>query len=159
MYWTIATLGGLGQLRRGPGTWGSVVGLVLGWLAARTLSPALGWLLLVLTFAGCAHISARAERELAQHDPPTVILDEVWGMAAVIIALPWSAGSWGWLLAALVLFRVFDIAKPPPLRHLAALPGGWGIMADDAGAAAYTILVINALSGTLPFSFSHTMGK
>ena len=135
----LATLGGLGRVRWAPGTWGSVVGLALGWLIVRALSPPLGWLLLVLTFVGAAFVCARAERQLAQHDPPSVILDEVWGMAAVVIALPWTAGSWGWLLGALALFRVFDIVKPPPLKRLARLPGGWGIMADDAGAALYAI--------------------
>ncbi|MBI2104213.1 MAG: phosphatidylglycerophosphatase A [Candidatus Omnitrophica bacterium] len=138
----MATVGGLGRVPWAPGTWGSVVGLALGWLAAHTISPALGWTLLVLTFAGCAHIGTRAERQLAQHDPPAVILDEVWGMAAVVIALPWTAASWGWLLGALALFRVFDIVKPPPLKRLARLPAGWGIMADDAGASAYTILIV-----------------
>lgn len=138
----LATLGGLGRVRWAPGTWGSVVGLALGWLTVRALSPPLGWLLLVLTFVGASFVCARAERQLAQHDPPSVILDEVWGTAAVVIALPWTAGSWGWLLGALALFRVFDIVKPPPLKRLARLPGGWGIMADDAGAALYAIALL-----------------
>lgn len=146
----VATLGGIGWTPWAPGTWGSVVGLLLGLLAARTLGPSHAFLLLVLTFLGCASCCARAERQLDRHDPPAVILDEVWGMAAILVALPGSTRSVPRLLAALLLFRFFDIVKPPPVKRLARLPGGWGIMADDLGAALYTIAVLMLCAPFLP---------
>ncbi len=133
----LATVGGLGRVPWAPGSWGSAVGVLAGLLAVRTVSPILLMPLLAVSFTVCALICSHAERYLERHDPPIVILDEVWGMATIIMVRPSLAVSWTWLLAAFLFFRVFDIVKPPPLRQLAALPAGWGIMADDAGAAAY----------------------
>ena len=118
------------------------MGLLVGVLAVRMAGQPVGLLLLVGTFVGCALICTQAERHLAQHDPPSVILDEVWGMAALPVALPSIASSALLLLASFLLFRLFDIVKPPPLKRLARCPAGWGIMADDLGAAAYTILIL-----------------
>ena len=134
----VAQAGRAGRTPGAPGTAGSVVGLLIGCLGARFGTP---WLWLALsagTFIACVGICTRAERELAQHDPPSVVLDEVWGMAAVLWLLPGVCASWVGVAAAFVLFRAFDTLKPPPLRHLARLPGGWGIMADDLGASVYT---------------------
>jgi phosphatidylglycerophosphatase A len=138
----IATVGGLGRAPVAPGTWGSLVGLLVGAMSLRLArAPSL---LILLAVAWClgAFLCALAERELNRHDPPAVILDEVLGMAAVVIVLPWTLTSWGRLAIAFLLFRAFDVSKPPPVRQLACLPGGWGIMADDAGAAAYTALAL-----------------
>ena len=125
-----------------PGTWGSLVGLLLGVVAARTMSWLIEVSVLAVLFPICALVCGQAERRLGQHDPSSVILDEVWGMAAVIVAVPSIAASWPLLAVAFLLFRTFDIAKPPPLTQFANLPAGWGIMADDFGAAAYTICVL-----------------
>ena len=138
----IATVGGLGQVAWPPGTWGSAVGLLLGVLGARTMSQPLSVAVLVVTFVLCAVIAGRAERALGQHDPPAGIVDEVWAMCAIMLLWPAAASSWMWGVAAFLLFRIFDILKPQPLQRLATLPGGWGIMADDLGAAVYTILVL-----------------
>lgn len=138
----LATAGGLGWMPVAPGTAGSAVGLLLGWLGARTLPQVSALLLLVVTFVGCALVCAEAERALGEHDPPRVVLDEVWGMAMVVMVLPGTAWSWTTLAVAFVLFRAFDTVKPPPLPQLARLRAGWGIMADDLGAAAYTCAVL-----------------
>ena len=137
----LATVGGLGNVPLGPGTWGSLVGLFVGLAIVRSLSQPSAAALLSASFVLFASICTVAERELGQHDPGSVILDEVWGMAAVVVAQPWLAASW-MLLVAFVLFRLFDIFKVPPLKLLARWPAGWGIMADDLGAAAYTILIL-----------------
>ena len=128
-----------------PGTWGSAAGLLVGWFAGGRL-PHPAWLLLVLaaTFMASAVICTQAERELAQHDPGSVVLDEAWAMAAIIMILPWMRASGLLLFAAFLLFRGLDMIKPWPLQQLARLPGGWGIMADDLGAAAYAILILLA---------------
>ena len=142
----VATIGGLGCVRRGPGSWGSGVGLLLGVLTVRVLHYPVGLLLMVGSYVIAALICTEAERALGRHDPPAVILDEVWAMWLIIVVLPWLSFSWSKLLAAFLLFRLFDITKPAPLKHLERLPSGFGIMADDLGAAAYTILILWVIS-------------
>ena len=142
----VATLGPLGYIPWAPGTWGSAVGLGLGWLGAQIAPAWMRWLLLILVGLLGVVVCGNAEQQLGRHDPPSVILDEVLGMALIILALPWLVASWSAALAALLMFRVLDIAKPPPLRWLAKLPGGWGIVADDVGAAAYAVLVFYFIS-------------
>ena len=102
------------------------------------------WLsLLVLTFILCTISCSEAERTLGVHDAPAIILDEVWAMTFIVILNPWAVWLWPGLLGiAFLLFRFFDIVKPPPLKHLARLTGGWGIMADDLGAAVYTVIIL-----------------
>ena len=139
----IATVGEVGQIPWGPGTWGSLVGLLLGGLSTRVfgLSGREAVISLALSFLIGAWLCGRAERDWRRHDAPAIVLDEVWGMATVCLLLPATTLSWPRALIALAGFRLFDIAKPPPLQQLARLPGGWGIMADDLGASAYTLLL------------------
>ena len=73
-------------------------------------------------------------------DPSCIVIDEFAGYMASLLFLPLS---WGYIIAAFVLFRFFDILKPPPLKRLEdVFNGGFGIMADDIGAAVYTNLVL-----------------
>ncbi len=137
----LATCAGIGRLPKAPGTWGSLLGALLGWAVVRVASAPVLAAAGGLSFLIAAAVCGAAERYSGRTDPAEIVLDEVWGMAVVIAAAP-VGGSWGLGLAAFVLFRAFDIVKPPPLRRLALLPGGWGIMADDAGAAAYVLLVL-----------------
>lgn len=141
----IATIGGLGRIRWAPGTWGSAAGLLVGLLVVRCVQQPLGLVVLAIAFVIGSLCATDAERRLGQHDPPAVVLDELWGMWAILAAVPGVIDSWPRLLAAFLLFRLFDILKPAPLKHLARLPGGWGIMADDLGAAAYTCVVLGFL--------------
>jgi phosphatidylglycerophosphatase A len=136
----------------------------LGWFFL-TLWAGSFWIYLALMVAASALavvITGQAERALGRSDPPSVVLDE-------IIALPWCffgclaaeqvargaiAGPAAWcdggrllvLGLAWLAFRVFDITKPWPLRHLQRAPGGWGITLDDLGAAALTNLLLGGLS-------------
>ena len=152
----LATLGGLGRIRWAPGTWGSVVGL-LGGIATLHWYYWPWWVMLVILaikFVICALLCTVAEREIGIHDAPAIILDEVWAMAAIVIVAPWIATNCAapvWLIAAFVLFRFFDILKPLPLNWLAQLPSGWGIMADDLGAAVYTLIVLWVIAGPIVF--------
>ncbi len=140
--WLIATIGGLGHVRFAPGTLGSLVGLIAGSAAVVCLSPPMRWLLLGAGFVLAAVLSTAAERALGGTDPPAIILDEVWAMAAVLVFLPWLVRSWMWMAAACFFFRAFDILKPPPARRLSRLPGGWGVVADDLAAALYTVVLL-----------------
>lgn len=143
--WALATVLGTGFLRPGPGTWGSAVA-VLVWLAtayAKTLPLAtLHWMTLaaavVITGAGVPAASI-VQRESGRDDPGFVVLDEVAGQwTALILARPhWT----DWLLAFL-LFRAFDILKPPPARQIDRTHTGTGIMMDDVAAGLYAMLVL-----------------
>jgi phosphatidylglycerophosphatase A len=82
----------------------------------------------------------RMAQRLGKEDPPQVVVDEVvgqWISLAGATVLNWK--SW---LAAFVLFRIFDIWKPAPVRQLERLPGGYGIVADDVMAGVYAALVL-----------------
>jgi phosphatidylglycerophosphatase A len=71
-----------------------------------------------------------------------VVIDEVAGQALTLIAAPFA---WKYALASFILFRGFDILKPPPVRSLERLPEGVGIMLDDLGAGAYAAIVLLTL--------------
>jgi phosphatidylglycerophosphatase A len=75
-------------------------------------------------------------RETGSKDPQFVVVDEVSGqLLTYLVSL--SVANWKYLLVGFILFRVFDIWKPFPARQAEALPGGWGIMADDWVAGIY----------------------
>jgi len=77
--------------------------------------------------------------ELGKEDPSEVVIDEVAGQ---LIALLWAPLRWPYILAAFILFRAFDIIKPPPIRQLEDLHGGLGIMMDDVGAGLMALAVL-----------------
>jgi phosphatidylglycerophosphatase A len=81
-------------------------------------------------------------RESGRHDPQFVVIDEVSGQW---IALLFSPFDWRHALIALILFRLFDITKPFPVRQLENLPEGWGIVLDDVGAGLYALGVASLL--------------
>ena len=138
--WTIATFFGAGLGKPGPGTWGSVAALLLWMVAAMGLHlPAYTlefWLLIGIALTLMVGIPAASivEKEAGKQDPGFVVIDEVVGQW---IALLGSAANWRHALLALVLFRLFDITKPFPVRQFEKLPGGWGIVFDDVAAGLY----------------------
>lgn len=140
----IATAGGLGQSPVAPGTVGSLVGLLLGFAGTACTSWARLGLLVAAGIIGVA-ASTSTERSSRVHDPSFVVIDEVWGMWAVAVACPSILQGAGPAMLAFVLFRFFDVVKPPPLKWFAKAPEGWGIMLDDAGASAYTILILRLI--------------
>jgi phosphatidylglycerophosphatase A len=146
--WTVATFFGAGFGKPGPGTWGSVAAVLLWAGVAWGLHPAPLTLLLVL-FAGIAlallfgiPAATIAARESGREDPGFVVIDEVAGQW---IALLGSRADWRHALIALVLFRLFDITKPFPIRKLENLPAGWGIVFDDVAAGLYALGVASLL--------------
>ncbi len=144
----VATFFGAGRLRPGPGTWASAAAVLLwaafAWLvhpAARTLLMALAAVIgLTLVFGIPA--AAIAERESGGHDPGFVVIDEVAGQWTALLFAP---ADWRYALMAFVLFRLFDIAKPFPVRRLERLPGGWGIVFDDVAAGLYALGVASLI--------------
>jgi phosphatidylglycerophosphatase A len=129
---------GVGLLPGPQGTYASllVTGLAAAWLAAGGGSLA-GWAYLLLIGLVCGLTLLAGEAALARQvfgpdpDPGQIVLDEAAGM---LVALYGLAGL-GWpIVAALALFRIFDILKPFPVGRLQRLPGAWGVLADDLAA-------------------------
>ncbi len=146
--WTVATFFGAGLGKPGPGTWGSVAAFLL-WAAAAIVFRVPAQTLLILLLAGIFLSTALgvpaatiAARESGRHDPGFVVIDEVAGQW---ITLLWSPADWRHGLIALILFRLFDITKPFPVRRLERLPEGWGIVFDDLGAGLYALGVASLL--------------
>lgn len=142
----VATFFGAGRLRPGPGTWGALATTLLWWLLASHLPPsaripAILVLVVIVTAIGIPAATLEA-RGCGKKDPSHVVIDEVAGQLVTLIACPivWRA-----LLAGFILFRVFDILKPPPIRSLEKLPEGTGIVVDDLGAGVYALVVLQLL--------------
>jgi phosphatidylglycerophosphatase A len=143
--WLIATVFGCGLFPVAPGTVGSLFGLVSAFLLVHFLGlPPFCLLILALGLVPIGFWSAGiAARMLGKDDPGQVVIDEVlgqWVTLAGAIRVNWKAFVIGFLL-----FRLFDILKPPPVRNFESLPGGQGIVADDLMAGLYGALVLFGL--------------
>lgn len=144
-----ASLCGAGRGPLAPGSWGSLAALPLAALSAWDWRA--GLVLAVATFALAVAAAERIFRETGDPDPSIVVIDEAVGM--VITSL--GAGlHWKTLLTAFLLFRIFDVLKPPPCRRLEKLPGGWGIVMDDVMAGIYALAVLQLLLHRAPALFS-----
>lgn len=146
--WTVATFFGSGYGKPGPGTWGSVAAVLLwgvyAWLAHPIPRAMVQVLLAAIAIAIALGVPAATivEREAGRTDPGFVVIDEAIGQW---IALLGSPADWRHGLIALVLFRVFDIVKPFPVRRLERLPGGWGIVFDDVAAGLYALAIASLI--------------
>ncbi|MGE0359730.1 MAG: phosphatidylglycerophosphatase A [Vicinamibacterales bacterium] len=131
----VATAGYAGWFPIAPGTAGAAVGLAL-WAVVRAAGggPAVELAMVAGLLLAGAWAASEAERALGITDPGPVVIDEVMGMVATMVAAPLS---WPATILGFLLFRLFDVVKPPPARALERLHGGWGIMADDFAAAVY----------------------
>jgi phosphatidylglycerophosphatase A len=148
--WVIATFFGIGRLGPGPGTWASVATVLLWWIGVRAVPssrPLVAIAVAVVVTAIGIPASTRVERESGVHDPGFVVIDEVAGQMVPLVIAPLV---WKYLLLSLILFRCFDILKPPPLRALERLPEGFGIMLDDIGAGIYALVVLAVIMKLWP---------
>jgi phosphatidylglycerophosphatase A len=142
----VATFFGVGRLRPGPGSWGSAVTVLL-WaalaygLAPSARTPVAIALALLVTLIGIP-AATRVARASSLKDPQFVVIDEVAGQLITLIAVPLA---WKTFLAGFILFRGFDIVKPPPVRQLEQLPEGTGIVLDDVAAGLYGLIVMQLL--------------
>lgn len=137
---TLATVFGVGYTPFAPGTLGSAAGLLL-W-AVLPHSASAQAIAIVLLFLVGSWSGSVAERHFGRTDPSQVVIDEVMGM---LITLFLNPVGWPGIVAAFLLFRLFDVIKPYPSNRLERLSGGVGIMADDAMAAIYANLVLRAM--------------
>jgi phosphatidylglycerophosphatase A len=100
--------------------------------------------ILIVTLAGI-WAASRAETVLNRKDPGAVVIDEVAGqMIALLSASFFIAGAWS-IVSAFILFRIFDIWKPYPIRRLESLESGLGVMADDVAAGLYAAIANSVL--------------
>ena len=157
----IATCG-VGFFPIAPGTAGSLVGAavyvtvwsfiyqVLEIKALRSqlnllnfFTPSLAVMLIIAFVVAMVGIwaASRTEKILQTKDPSIVVIDEVAGQMIALLSWPFLAHSWWSILSAFILFRLFDIWKPYPIRRLEALESGLGIMADDLVAGVYALIV------------------
>ena len=159
----VATVG-VGYLPIVPATWASAVTSTFYWLLLAGIGRlyATGFLvnphtqsldafrqtciLVLLIPLGLVGIWAanRAEQVFKRKDPKPVVIDEVVGQLITFLFLPYTAGP-ALIVVGFFLFRAFDIFKPYPIRRLEALPGGIGVMADDALAGAYAAILMALL--------------
>jgi phosphatidylglycerophosphatase A len=98
-------------------------------------------LAVVVTLIGIP-AATQVARGCGTKDPQFVVIDEVAGQLIALVAVPLA---WKSFLAGFILFRAFDIVKPPPVRQLEALPEGSGIVLDDVAAGLYALGTMHLL--------------
>jgi phosphatidylglycerophosphatase A len=156
----LLTCFGVGRLRPAPGTWGSLPGVGVAmlcvWLFDAGDADAQGAMYANITIAlvglafaiACIRFGAEGEQHLGGKDAQSIVADEVAGQCIALLFLPWRSfeedGGPGWnamlAITAFVMFRAFDIAKPPPARGWQRMTGGWGILIDDVIAGVYALI-------------------
>ncbi|MGB2605063.1 MAG: phosphatidylglycerophosphatase A, partial [Candidatus Sulfotelmatobacter sp.] len=113
----VGTFFGIGRMRPGPGTWASAATVLLWAAIAYSVPPSLRTAIVIVLALVVTLIGIPAATEVArgwgQKDPQFVVIDEVAGQLVALIAVPLT---WKSFLAGFILFRVFDIVKPPPVR-------------------------------------------
>jgi phosphatidylglycerophosphatase A len=157
---------GVGFIPLAPGTFGSAVGVGIFLLEERGIERAAifarwhGWdadLLGALTIASMLLIvttisvvgtwaATRVEKLIGRKDPGIVVVDEVAGQLVALFFLPFYRAGLPMVVAGFILFRLFDIWKPCPIRKLESLGGGLGIMADDLLAGLYAAILLSLVT-------------
>lgn len=136
----IAFSGGAGLSPVAPGTVGSLVAFPLFWLLNQYLSPVYFLLLIDIMFIAGIWACGLSGKALGAPDHGGMVWDET---VAFLLVLFFTPADWAWQLAAFILFRLFDIAKPQPIRYYDSnLQGGFGVMFDDMLAAFFTLLCL-----------------
>jgi len=133
----IATCFGAGYSPVAPGTVASALTVALLWLIPFSRGGLVVFLVVVVAVGVWA--AQVAERQLGGKDPGAIVIDEVAGMTLSVVALPLTPAV---LLSGFVLFRIFDVVKPPPAHASQRLPGGVGVMLDDVIAGVYALIIL-----------------
>jgi phosphatidylglycerophosphatase A len=133
---------GSGLVPKGPGTAGTVVAIPV-YLLLQPLPVTAYVALVTALFLVGIPICAHTARRMGVHDHPGIVWDEIVGY---LVTMTFAAQGWLWVVAGFVLFRVFDIAKPWPIRLLdRKVGGGFGIMVDDLLAGIFAAVVLQLL--------------
>jgi len=143
-HYLIATGLGVGKIPTMPGTFGSILG-TLAFLLISTDSFLIKMIILIIILIAGAFSSYKIEIATGQEDNQIIVIDEIAGIWLTLSIIP--GGTW-FPLAGLLLFRLFDIWKPYPIRKLEKLKYGYGVMLDDILAGLYAgglILIVNSM--------------
>ena len=137
---------GTGLSRIWPGTVGTLAGF-LPFFVLREFSAGVQFVAMAVLFAVGAWACQETGEALGEHDHNAIVWDEIWGMAAVLLASP---PGWIWWVAGFVLFRVFDTVKPWPASYVdRTVRNGAGVMLDDAVAAVFAAVALVTISAIL----------
>ncbi len=137
---------GVGWLPVAPGTWGAAEAILLlvpfMWfnIPPSVFTLFLSLLIILFTWIGVKSVDY-LQKEWGE-DPKQVVIDEMIGVWIAILGLPLNGFN---LIAAFILFRFFDIAKPLGVRQLESIEGGWGVMLDDVLAGVYANVVLQII--------------
>ncbi len=129
---------GTGYFPIAPGTAGSALAAGIAFCFLPWWNPAGALVLSGTCFLAGVYCANRAERFWG-HDSGKIVIDE---MAGMFLSLAFLSLNWTNLVTAFFIFRLLDIIKPPPARQLERLRSGWGVMADDIVAGAYTAILM-----------------
>ena len=131
---------GAGLMPKAPGTWGTLVAIPFYFFALRLGGTSAVLACALVLFAIGIWAAAIAGRSLGVADHGGIVIDEI---AAFVLVLAFTPSGLLWLLLAFVLFRLFDIIKPWPIRYFdRTLKGGFGVMFDDLLAAIGAIAIV-----------------
>ncbi len=136
----VATVGGIGCTPKLGGTVCSIATWVV--LALLGFNPFWIAITIVLSIVLGVLTINETERVLGEHDPGRIVIDEVAGMGVALWGIP-TTGPW--TIFALIVFRAFDILKPPPINYLERVRSPWGVLLDDIGAAFIANLVLQVV--------------
>ncbi len=143
----VASFGYVGFFPIAPGTAGSLAALALFAVVRWVGVPAFELGTIAVVFAAGIWAATGAERALGQKDPGPIVIDEVLGMLITLAVVPVSMTG---VVLGFLLFRLFDVVKPFPADRMERLPGGTGVMMDDAVAGLYAHLVLRLCMWWMP---------
>jgi len=139
----IASGFGSGLSAIAPGTSGSFAALALWWLVFGVASGGAVWplaLVLITSIVGVVAVAGSLDPNSSDPDPRWIVIDEWAGLYVALVGV--APGEFSWIVCAFVLFRFFDASKVGPVGWAEALPGSWGIMADDLVAGALAAICV-----------------
>ncbi len=137
----------VGYIPLAPGTWGTVVGVGFYWLI-RTLPPAAYAATTIAFIIFAIWVSTRAQEQFEEVDPPQIVIDEI---AGYLVTMAFHTPSFAAAVTGFILFRIFDITKPPPIRWIERrFSDGRGVVLDDVGAGVYASIALILFEILLP---------